>query len=211
MYNFSYFKDKDKRSILEFMANNPFAMITGSSLSGNQIATQVPVLIEERDGELYIQGHIMKNADHYKAFVENPEVLIIFTGPQAYVSASWYSNPHMGSTWNYMSVHINGDMNLMSPDDLVAFMKKFTLKFEDNNPNSPTIYNNLDASYTSKMMPGIVGFEVKADSIKHVFKLSQNKDKQSYLNIIAQLKKRGATSAMVATQMEQRIAELFPE
>ncbi|MBL0104105.1 MAG: FMN-binding negative transcriptional regulator [Bacteroidetes bacterium] len=128
MYNFSYFKEKDKQVLLNFIESNPFAFLTGSYLSGKQVATQIPLLVEERDGDLFIQGHIMRNTDHYKAFAENPNALVVFTGPSAYVSASWYSNPQIGSTWNYMSVHMSGQINFMSPDELIQLMRKLTLE-----------------------------------------------------------------------------------
>jgi transcriptional regulator len=196
---------------LDFIEKNPFAFLTGSNLLGAQVATQIPILFEERNGELFLQGHIMRNTDHHKAFVENPNALVVFTGPSTYVSASWYSNSQMGSTWNYMSVHISGQMNFMSSDELIQLMRKFTLKFENGNTESLTIYDNLPEQYLSKMMPAITGFEIKAKKIENVFKLSQNRDEKSYLNIISQLEKQGGNSALIALEMKKRKAELFPE
>lgn len=210
MYSFSYFKEKDKQTILDFIEEYPFAFLTGSHLTGKQVATQIPVLYEERNGYLFLQGHIMRNTDHHKAFNENPNALVVFTGPSTYVSASWYSNPHIGSTWNYMSVHISGQVKYMTSDELVALMKKFTLKFEKNNINSPTIYDNLPEPFLSKMMPAIVGFEIKADTIDNVFKLSQNRDEKSYQNIISELEEQGGNSALIAKEMKKRQLELFP-
>ncbi len=152
----------------------------------------------------------MRNTDHHKAFVENPHALIVFTGPSTYVSASWYSNPQIGSTWNYMSVQVHGQLNFMSEADLIQFMKKLTLKFEKENTKSPTIYDNLPDEFLKKMMPAIVGFEVKADRIENVFKLSQNRDEKSYLNIISRLKQQGGNSALIALEMQKRRADLFP-
>ena len=210
MYNFSYFKEKDKQVILDFIESNPFAFLTGSYLSGKQVATQIPLLVEERDGDLFIQGHIMRNTDHYKAFTENPNTLIVFTGPSAYVSASWYSNPQIGSTWNYMSVHMSGQINFMSPDELIQLMRKLTLKFEKGNTESLTIYDNLPDSFLSKMMPAITGFEIKAEKIDNVFKLSQNRGEKSYLNIISKLEEQGGNSALIAEEMKKRKSDLFP-
>lgn len=210
MYHFSYFKEKEQQVILDFIARNPFAFLTGSFLSGAQVATQIPVLMEEREGELYLQGHIMRNTDHHKAFVENPSALLVFTGPDCYVSASWYSNPQIGSTWNYMSVHIGGKLSFMTDEALVAFMRKMTLKFEKGNTDSATIYDNLPESFLSKMMPAIVGFEIKANKIDNVFKLSQNRDEQSYRNIIGKLEEEGGKSALIAGEMRKRQKELFP-
>jgi transcriptional regulator len=210
MYNFSYFKEKDKQVLLDFMDSKPFAFLTGSFLSGVQVATQIPILFETRNGELFLQGHIMRNTDHYKAFVENPSALIVFTGPSAYVSASWYSNPQIGSTWNYMSLHATGLMNFMSSEELVQFMRKLTLKFEKGNTSSLTIYDNLPETFLSKMMPAIVGFELKVEKMDNVFKLSQNRDEKSYLNIISKLAEQGGGSALIAEEMRERKSELFP-
>lgn len=211
MYNFSYFKEKDKQTILDFIEENPFAFMTGSYLSGAQVATQLPVLLEERNGELYLQGHVMRNTDHHKAFVENPNALLVFTGPSCYVSASWYSNPQIGSTWNYMSVHVAGRVNFMSNEELIAFMRKLTLKFEKGNSQSLTFYDNLPKEFLDKMMPAIAGFEIKAEKIENVFKLSQNRDEKSYLNIISNLEKIGGNSALIAEELKKRKQSLFPE
>lgn len=211
MYNFSYFKEKDKQTLLDFMTKNPFAFLTGSWLSGAQVATQIPFMVVEREGELFLQGHIMKNTDHYKAFIENPNVLVVFTGPSTYVSASWYSNSQIGSTWNYMSVHVTGQMRVMTSDELIQFMKKLTLTYEKGNKKSLTIYDNLPESFLQKMMPGIIGFEIKADKLDNVFKLSQNRDEKSYMNIISKLEEQGGNAALIAEEMKRRKNDLFPE
>ena len=209
MYQFSYFKENNKSKLLEFMNQHPFVFLTGSAKDGKQIATQVPVLIEERDGELFLQGHIMSNTDHHKVFLENQNVLAVFTGPDAYVSASWYSTPSMGSTWNYMSVHIHGVMRIMTDSEKLAFMRKLTLKFEDGNSESPTFIDNLTSDYQNKMLPAIDAFEIKADNIDNVFKLSQDRDEKSFQNIIKALEKRDNNSKLIAKEMKNRKRDLF--
>jgi transcriptional regulator len=210
MYNLSYFKEKERQVLFQFMTDHPFVFLTGSDTSGRQVATQIPVLFEERNGELYLQGHIMRHTDHHKAFMQNPQALIVFTGPSTYVSASWYSHSHIGSTWNYMSIHARGTMEFMSDEGLIAFMKKFTLYFEKGNSQSPTYYDNLPDEFLQKMMPAIVGFEMKVDQLENVFKLSQNRDEKSYRNIISKLQTQGGESALIAGEMEKRIEDLFP-
>lgn len=212
MYNLSYFKENDKQVLLQFLEKNPFAFLTGSYTTGKQAATQVPVLIEERNGDLYLQGHIMRHTDHHKAFMENPQALAVFTGPHTYISASWYTNPQTGSTWNYMSVHVHGQVRFMTNDELIALMKKLTLKFEHNNTSSPTIYDNLPQSFLEKMLPAIVGFEIRADDIQNVFKLSQNRDEKSYRNIIQKLEAQNekGNAARIAEEMKNRMDQLFP-
>jgi transcriptional regulator len=204
MYNFSYFKEHEQQAVLEFIENHPFAFLTGSDSEGKQVVTQIPVLMVEREGELYFQGHIMRNTDHHKAFMQNQNGLLVFTGPSCYVSAAWYADPYIGSTWNYMSVHVAGSLNFMSDLELIQFMRRLTLKFEKDNADSPTFYDNLPDHFLNNMLPAIVGFEIKAEKIENVFKLSQNRDDVSYQNIIEKLEEIGGESALVAAEMRKR-------
>lgn len=210
MYGFPYFKDQNPESVHAFMQAHPFVTLIGSFLNGRPVATQVPVLLVERDQQWYIQGHIMRKTDHHKALLENPQALVLFTGPSAYVSASWYQNPGIGSTWNYQTVQISERIQWMEEAALQDFMRRFTLHYEAGNSASPTFYDNLPASYVDKMMPAIVGFELAVRNIQHTFKLSQNRDEISYQNIIAQLEARGGESALVALAMRERKERLFP-
>lgn len=133
------------------------------------------------------------------------------TDPSAYVSASWYTNPQMGSTYNYMSVHVVGEVKLMSNEVLINLMRKLTLKFEKGNTQSLTIFDNLPVEYLNKMMPAIVGFEIKAEKMENVFKLSQNRDEKSYQNIISKLEEQGGSSVLIADEMKKRKSQLFPD
>ncbi|SNR13964.1 FMN-binding negative transcriptional regulator [Tenacibaculum jejuense] len=211
MYNVSSYKAKNEQEILDFIKEYPFVQITGVNEKGKPVATQIPVIVEKRNDDLYIVGHMMKETDHCKAFQENPNVLSVFTGPNGYVSASWCVSPNKGSTWNYMSVHAEGKVSFFEGEKLVSLMKTFTLLHENGNENSPTIYDNLSDSYTNKWMPYITGFEIKVDCLDTVFKLSQSLDEQSYLNVIAELEKRGGRDSFLAMEMQKRVSELFSE
>lgn len=209
MYNLPYFKEDDPKVVLQFMREHPFVVLTGCSAANKPVATQVPVLIEERDGKLFLHGHIMKQTDHHKAFESNPEVLVLFTSPHTYVSASWYTNPFQGSTWNYITVHAHGRLRFIDEDGLIALMKKLTLHFEKGNTQSATVYDNLPAEYTGKLIKAIIGFEIEVYKIDNVFKLSQNRDEESFHAIIEKLEKQDANGSYIANEMKQRAAKIF--
>ena len=209
MYNISYFREEDQQIILQFLNDHPFAFLTGSDSTGNPVATQVPMLLEHQGDDLILQGHIMRNTDHHKAFVHNSKVLAVFTGPNTYVSSRWYSKPGIASTWNYMSVHARGTVRFMSESELIEFMRKFTLRFEGGNQDSPAIYDNLPDEFNTSMIPMITGFEIKVEEIDNVFKLSQNREKESYYTIIKQLMEQGGDGELIAKEMEKRVNGLF--
>lgn len=211
MYNLPYFKEKDQQVILDFIHQHPFAFMTGCDEKGKPVATQIPVFIEERKGQLYMTGHMMRQTDHHKAFEKNPNVLCVFTGPHTYVSASWYSNPHEASTWNYMSVHVKGQLRFLDEQGLIDVLKKTTLHFENGNTNSPTVFHNLSEAYTSRLMKAIIAFEIEVEGIENVFKLSQNRDKESYHNIIEKLETQDADGKVIAEEMKKRESQLFKD
>ncbi|MDB5197117.1 MAG: FMN-binding negative transcriptional regulator [Flaviaesturariibacter sp.] len=209
MYNLPYYKEKDQHKVLEFIHQHPFAFMAGCSEDGKPVASQIPVFIEEREGKLYLAGHIMRQTDHHKAFEKNPAVLCIFTGPHTYVSATWYDNPSQASTWNYMSVHVKGTLQFLGEQGLIEVLRKTSLHFEDNNTASPTSFDNLTADYTSKLMKAIVAFEIEVQEIDTVFKLSQNRDQKSYKNIVEKLQNADADGKAIAAEMKAREESLF--
>ena len=209
MYNLPYFKEEDQDVVLEFMRKHPFVFLTGVNEENKPVATQVPVFIDEKDGKLFLTGHIMRNNDHHKAFERNPNVLAVFTSPHVYVSATWYDDPHQASTWNYMSVHAKGSIRFGNKEDLIAILKRLTLHYENNNTASTTVFDNLTSQYTEPLMKAIVAFEVEVESIDNVFKLSQNRNEKSFHNIIEKLNEQGSDGKFIADEMKKRQHQLF--
>lgn len=188
--------------------DHPFVFLTGSDESYKPVATQVPVFIDEKEGKYFLTGHIMRNTDHHKAFAHNTNVLAVFTGPHTYVSATWYTKP-VGSTWNYMSVHASGTIRFGDTDELRAVLQRLTLHYENNNAASATVFDNLPAEYTERMMKAIVPFEIEINDLRHVFKLSQDRDEKSYDHIIEKLKQQEGDGKKIAQIMEQRKSKVF--
>ena len=211
MYNLPYFKEKNPETVHQFIKDYPFAFICGSDSNNFPVVTQAPVFIEEEGGKKYLRGHIMRNTDHHKAFVHNDNVLVVFNGAHVYVSATWYSNPNTASTWNYMSVHVKGKVRFLDEAALEGILQRTSLYFENNDPESPTVFDNLPSNFKEKMMPAIVAFEIEIAEMDNVFKLSQNRDRQSFLNIIEQLEQQDEDGQKIAAEMKKRISELYPD
>jgi len=211
MYNYPHYKEHDKEKIVEFMRQHPFITLIGCDKNYRIETTQIPVLIEEKEGKIFIYGHIAKKSDHEKAFEQNPDVLVLFTGPHIYVSGSWYSgNPHQASTWNYISIHARGQIKFQDEKALIGLLKKLSLHFEDGNTASSTIYDNLPAEYLQKLIKAIVAFEIEVTELENVFKLSQNRDEKSYDTIVEKLKQQEADAKEIGELMEKRKSKVFP-
>ena len=190
MYDISYFKANNNQEVLDFMHANPFVTICGVDANGLPIAAQIPILIKQVEDKLFISGHIMRKQDHTNAFELNKNVLVIFSAPSAFVSASWYQQKGIASTWNYQTVHAVGKMEMKNEDHLHALLSELTAHFEKD-PNAPTQVKNLDPNYMKQNMKAIVSFDIEVTELKNVFKLSQNRDEASHANIQNELNKEG--------------------
>ena len=202
MYHFDYFKAGSDRDVIDFMHRYPFVTLIGNGEHG-LVATHVPVNVIETENGLVLEGHLMRKTDHHLAFERNNDALVIFNGPNCYVSASWYTEMS-ASTWNYMTVHARGKLTFLDFENLMRVVRETNDRFE-NNPGSPVRFDALPKEYVSKMMQAIVAFQIQITSLDNVFKLSQNRDAESYQNIIRELKKKGGENALVAEEMENRL------
>ena len=210
MYNLPHYKARSIEEVLDFIQAHPFATIVGCHAAGEPVATQLPLLMEEGTAELVLVGHFMRNTDHHKAFLQNNQVLCLFTGANSYVSATWYENKQKGSTWNYMTVHAKGVMEMVDGEALHRIMQQSTLHFENGNADSPTVYNNLTQEYRDRLGKAIVGFRIQVTALDTVFKLSQDDPAGTYDSIIQHLTAQdNHGAAEIAEQMKSRRASIF--
>lgn len=204
MYKAPYFTTDNQEEVLDFMHQNTFVTLVG--FDGEfPVATQVPVKTVV-DGEVIkLIGHIMTKTDHCKAFEQNPNVLAIFTGANAYISASVYEKPQSVSTWNYKTVQAKGIMRLLNSEETYQAIKELTDKYEDPN-SSPAAFNRMDEAYIQKHLKAITGFEIVVSNINHVFKLSQNHSAANKESIVKNLEQSDDVLAQeIAREMKDRL------
>ena len=171
MYKFSYYTEEDQGRVIAFMKKISLAMISGFG-ELYPVATHIPLEVElKEDGKLFLSGHMMRKTDHHLAFEKNEHVLVIFNGPHTHISASWYTTPAMGSTWNYMVVHAKGRIRFKDEAGTYNAVRDITNKYEA--PESAAAFNKLPQEYIDNMVKGIIGFTIEVDELDNVFKLSQ--------------------------------------
>lgn len=203
MYKLPYFQEQDPAKVIAFMKENSFAVISGNS-EQYPVATQIPLAIEEVDGKILLSGHLMKNTDHHKAFIKNGNVLVLFTGPNCYVSASWYDDVQSASTWNYMTVHVKGILTFTDDKGTLAAIEAITNQYETK--DSPASFQHIPEGYIDKLLNAIVGFAIEVKSIENIFKLSQNKTTAEQVNIIEKLTGQSDFNAKaIAEEMQKRM------
>ncbi len=200
MYNIPHFKSHSEGEVLAFMKAHPFVLICGVNALQQPVVTHVPVLIDEREGKLFLRAHVMRKQEHTLAFEHNPNVLVVFSGAHAYISASWYQPQNVAGTWNYQAVHANGKLRFLGENDLLRVLTDLTDYFEGSE-NSVAAVKNMDPQYIKNNTKAIVAFEIEITQMQHVFKLSQNKDEITFHNIISHLQNGSWQEKAVAAEM----------
>lgn len=132
MYTPKHFKIEDEAKIYEFIEKYSFATLF-STHKGETYATHLPLILKKDENALY--GHFARANGQWKD-VENQSVLVVFRGPHCYISPSWYENKDAVPTWNYVSIHIYGKMDIIE-DEKVIFdcLDEMVNKYEK--PDSP--------------------------------------------------------------------------
>jgi transcriptional regulator len=182
MYKNPQFEEKDAEKLVAFMKAHTFITLIGYD-GYYPVATQIPIKIEERNGQVYLIGHVMKKTDHHQAYAKNENVLALFTGAHAYISASVYQDPAVASTWNYSSVQAKGKIRLLNGSETREVIKELTNRYE-NPATSKAAFHHMSEDYIEKNLKAISGFEILVESMNGVFKLSQNHPEVNRENII---------------------------
>lgn len=209
MYKNAQFTTNNQKEVLDFMKAHPFVLLCGIGADGKPVATHIPVLIEEREGRIFLQAHTMRKQQHTLAFEQNSNVLAVFQGAHCYISAQWYEPQNVASTWNYSAVHATGTLRLMDDDGLYMLLKNMTSHFEGS-PHTPASMDKMDDAYIRSNMKAIIAFEIEVTQLEHAFKLSQNKPAKTQENIVQHLQRGNSDEQAVAADMKRVLQQAKP-
>lgn len=205
MYVPAPFAISDPGKLAAFMRDHSFATVITTDAADVPFASHVPLLwAPERGPHGTLAGHFARANPQWQHFRDDREVLVIFQGPHAYVSPSWYQASLAVPTWNYAAVHAYGPARMVEDElELTALIQATVEKYESLRPN-PWKSDALPAEFKSKMLKGIVGFEIRISRIEGKFKLSQNRPPEDVAGVVAALRSS-------SDQTEREVAALMVE
>lgn len=202
MYTPSYYNEKDRSTLIEFMQAHNFATLVSSS-NNMPIASHLPFIVDKADEKIILTSHIARANPQWKTLLNN-ELLIIFQGPHAYISPSNYEKKQNVPTWNYMAVHAYGKAKIIENHyEVVSLMERIIKHFENDFIQQ---WKTLSAEYIDGMLKAIVCFEIEITKLEGQFKLSQNKTKQEQQTIISNLEKsENPIEQALAQEMKKKL------
>jgi transcriptional regulator len=185
MYSPSYNRIEDRAELLAFMRANSFVLlVTGTG--GTLHASHLPAVARERDGKFVLDMHMARNNPQWQEFFDE-EVLVVFSGPHAYVSPRWYEEQERVPTWNYAAVHAYGVPKLIVEKERKHESQRDLVERLD--PQWLPRFDSLRQEYVDRMLDGIVNFEIPVTRLETRWKLSQNRTRREQELIAAQLER----------------------
>lgn len=196
----NHFKESDPERLAALIRDYPLGMLI-TIRDGLPFVGHIPFLYERQSGGVpVLLGHVAKANPQWQDLVQNQTALVVFQGPHAYVSPSWYESPGV-PTWNYATVHVYGKARLIEDEALVEkLVEKFTAVFESKQPNP--CKPNLFGERRAKLLEMTMCFEIEAREIQGKFKLSQNRSVEDQRSVISQLSQSPPTSEVAKLMRE---------
>lgn len=196
MYSPPYNHLEDRTELLAFMRDNNFpVLVTG--LEGRLVASHLPSMAHEEGGKIVIDMHMAFNNPQWSEFIDE-EVLVIFTGPHAYISPRWYEEKERVPTWNYTAVHAYGIPQKVDDPKAKHASQRRLVEFMD--PEWLPKFDALSEKYVAMMLDGIVNFRIPVSRIETRWKLSQNRSKREMELIAEALDKQGDSALAALTR-----------
>ena len=204
MYIPKFFEITDKEVIYDFIEHNSFGILV-SIRNQRPFATHLPLILD-REREI-LSGHLAI-ANEQSAELEGKEALVIFQGPHHYISSSWYETRQSVPTWNYVSVHVYGTVELIRDgNDLWQHLLAITKKYERD---STYRIDETNKDFVQSLMRGIVGFRLRMKRCEGKWKLSQNHSPERRERVIQQLESIPSEDARQIAELMRKEMEYSP-
>ena len=201
MYVSHFYRQENMEKVADFVREHDFATLVLSQ-DGVPVASHLLMDFETGpDGTWLINGHMARANKQWRAFDLAQEVLLIFGGPNTYISPTWYNHLNV-PTWNYIAVHLYGAPRVIDGGpELEDILSRLIKRYETQ---SGYRMETLPAGFREKEMRGAVGFQVRVTRVEANFKLSQNRDDEDHASVIRQLEARGDEQSLaVANEMKK--------
>lgn len=193
------FKQTDSDTLKDLIVKYPLATLISYSDAGLE-ANHIPFIFDNSQGVDVLQGHVAKANAVWKTLNDNADVLLVFSGPNGYISPNHYPTKQKTGravpTWNYIAVHVKGSMQCIHDDTwILNHITKLSDQHEVGQPN-PWSINDAPPEYIQRMLPAIVGLELEIVSITGQWKVSQNQPHENQVGVVSGLVAQGGFESL---------------
>ena len=214
MYIPRSYSEERPEELAAFIGAHPLGALVSSDGSGALFATHLPFLFDVAAGDHgVLTGHLARANPHHRLPRGDAEALVIFSGPEAYITPNWYpgrwTHGREVPTWNYIAVHAYGALRFIDDAEwLLPHLRRLTERSETTGVASPEAapwrVDDAPAEYIAQMMKAIVGVEIRITRLEGKWKMSQNRTPETIAGVITGL-------SASSKPMDREVADIVAE
>lgn len=194
MYRPTAFAEVRSEELHRIMRDHPLGTIVTHTDKGLD-ANHIPFELDPTTGSHgTLQGHIARANPLWTEVPDGAEVLVIFRGPQGYISPNWYPSKHETHrhvpTWNYEVVHAHGRLRIVDDEKFVRGIVARLTRRHEAGESKPWKMGEAPADYLDEMLRMIVGVEVEISRLEGKRKLGQNRERRDLDGAVSALRER---------------------
>lgn len=207
MYLPKHFEETRVETLHELIRTHPLGALVALGPGGLD-ANHVPFEVDPGPAPFgTLRAHVARANPVWKE-AAGAEVLVLFQGPEIYISPSWYptkqETARVVPTWNYAVVHAHGRLRAVEDRDwLRAFVTRLTDRHEEGRPD-PWKVTDAPADYVEAMLGGIVGLEIPLTRLVGKWKVSQNRPASDQAGVVEGLSRASDPAAVAMARLVQR-------
>lgn len=207
MYLPSHFREDDLGAMHGLIRAFPLGLLISVG-EGGIVANPVPFVLDAATGEKgTLRCHVARANPQWKELQTAAECLVVFQGPQAYITPSWYATKRESGkvvpTWNYATVHAWGQPRVMDDADWLARQINALTDQQEASRAAPWKVDDAPAPFVAAQIRGIVGIEIPISRIEGKWKVSQNRPEADRAGVVAGLTENDAAIDMAALVTER--------
>lgn len=159
------------------------------------IANVAPFTLDVSSGIRVLRAHLAKANEQIRDLREGTQALVMFQGPQAYVSPSWYptklEHGEVVPTWNYIVVQAKGVPKIQDDPQWVRDQIVNLTEIHEGGRLDPWAISDAPDAFIAAQLKGIVGLEILIDCVEGKWKMSQNQSAVNRLGVVDGLRREG--------------------
>ncbi len=190
----------DVGEIRRLIEHHPWVTLVSDGSAG-LVASHYAVLLDDDRDDLTIVGHVGKPDDAILGLGDR-ELLVIVQGPHGYITPRWYGDGPAVPTWNFVSAHLSGIPEILTPDENLRVLDRLVERFEGEDGRGLYRAPN-DAAFVDRLAAGTVGFRLTPTRVAAKRKLSQNRPAEVVETIIEGLGDGPYANPALAAEMQR--------
>ena len=194
MYQPPHFRDDTRTAQHGLIRTYPLGLLITGGADG-LIANPIPFLLDETGAHGTLRAHLARANPQWQALAEAQDCLVVFQGPQGYVTPDWYASKRehgrVVPTWNYATVHVWGRARVIQDADWLRRQIADLTALRETPRAAPWAVDDAPAPFVAAQMRAIVGIEIPIARIEGKWKMSQNRPEADRAGVIAGMRADG--------------------